>query len=87
MSEKLKKIIEIANDANHSNEVEIWTNSFRARGIIVKEPGRTVDGIISLADARIIPFITDIENSVDIILHNWLNIFEDQIIAFTVLRR
>lgn len=85
LSEKLKKMIEIADQAGNSSEIEIWTSTFKARGTLLKDANKAVEGIVSLINARMIPTFTESEGPLDIVVHNWLNIFEDEIIAFTVI--
>lgn len=83
MSNKIKKIFKIAEDAG-STEIEVWTNSFKAMGTLLKDEERIEKGIVSLKNPIISPLF--IENECTDSTYDWLNIFEDQIIAFTVVR-
>lgn len=80
---KLEKIIEIAEQAG-SNEVEVWTNSFKAMGILLKDKDRIAKGIISIQNPIVSPLF--IESAITDSAYDWLNVFEDQIIAFTVVK-
>jgi len=80
---KLKKIIEIAEQAG-STEVEIWTNSFKAMGTLLKDKDRIESGIISLQNPIVSPLLVECECTDS--MYDWLNIFEEQIIAFTVVK-
>lgn len=83
MANKVEKIIKIAEDAG-SEEIEIWTNSFKAMGTLFKDKERIEKGIISLKNPIISPLF--IENECTDSAYDWLNVFEEQIIAFTVVR-
>ncbi|HSA07590.1 MAG TPA: hypothetical protein P5556_10485 [Candidatus Gastranaerophilales bacterium] len=80
---KLKKIIEIAEQAN-SEEIEVWTNTFKAMGTVLKDENRIAKGIVSLKNAIVSPLF--IENECTDTSYEWLNIFEDQVIAFTIVK-
>lgn len=84
MSDKLKKLIEIADHANNSDLIEIWTHSYVAKGNIIKD--KPVEGIISLNNAEVYPLFCDCEPECKI-HRDWLNIYEDHIISFTVVRK
>lgn len=82
---KLEKILDIASKAYASDKVEIWTNSYIAKGTLLKEEGKTIEGIITLIDAQIYPlFSSECYSGCENL--TWLNIFEDQIISFSVLK-
>lgn len=80
---KLEQIIKIAEEAG-SQEVEIWTNSFKAMGTLYKDQNRLEKGIISLKNPIVSPLF--IESEFADTQYDWLNIFQDQIIAFTVVK-
>ena len=86
MSEKLKKIISIAEQANHSDLMEIWTNTYIARGHLIKSDNQIVEGLVSLKNVKIFPIFSECEATNGAIERQWLNIFEDQVISFTVIR-
>ena len=83
MTTKLTKIIKIAEEAG-SDEIEIWTNSFKAMGTLFKEEERVEKGIISIKNPIITPLFKENENEDS--PYDWLNIFEDQVIAFTIVK-
>lgn len=80
---KLQKIIDIA-ELTGSEEVEVWTNSFKVMGTLLKDKSRIEKGIISIQNPIISPHL--IENECTDTAYDWLNIFEDQIIAFTIVK-
>lgn len=80
---KLEKIIEIA-EKTGSDEVEVWTNSFKAMGTLFKDKDRIAKGIISIQNPIVSPLFIECDKTDS--TYDWLNIFEDQIIAFTVVR-
>lgn len=86
MSKKLQNIIEIANQANAADLIEIWTNSYIARGSLLKDTDRTFEGVVTLMGVEIYPILSECECSDGKIDREWLNIFEDQIISFTVIK-
>lgn len=80
---KLEKILEIAEQAD-SNQIEIWTDSFKVMGTLFKDKERIANGIISLENPIISPLLVECECTDS--MYDWLNVFEDQIIAFTVVK-
>lgn len=80
---KLNKIIEIA-EMSGSEEIEIWTNSFKAMGTLFKDKSRIEKGIVSLQNPIVSPlFVEDVCADTK---YDWLNIFEEQVIAFTIVK-
>ena len=88
MSEKLAKVIQIARMAENAEEVVIMTDAFKARGKLFKDQSKAVEGVITLTDATICPHfdVCECKNSGNS-HHEWLNIFEENIIAFTVIKK
>jgi len=84
MSEKQAKISLISNISSNADKIEIWTETFVVRGNLLKE--KTVDGIVSVVNAEIYPIFNECECSEGSIERPWLNIFEDKIISFTILK-
>ncbi len=80
---KLSKIIEIAEQAG-SEEIEVWTNSFKAMGTLLKDKNRVEKGIISLQNPIVSPLF--IENECTDSAYDWLNLFEEQVIGFTIVK-
>ena len=87
MSERLAKIIAISDKANHTNEVEIWTKCFKVTGKLYKDKDRAIEGVVTLQDAKICQHFGECECKTETITHEWLNIFEDKIIAFTAIKK
>ncbi len=80
---KLRKIIEIA-EMTGSDEIEVWTDSFKVMGTLFKDSERIEKGIVSIKNPIISPLL--IENECTDSAYDWLNLFEDQIIAFTIVK-
>lgn len=80
---KVSKIIEIADQAK-STQVEIWTSSFKVMGTLFKDKDRLEKGIVSIQNPIVSPLLVECECTDS--MYDWLNIFEDQIIAFTVVK-
>jgi hypothetical protein len=83
---KLKKVLELAEKAG-SEKIEIWTSSFIATGDLFQDKDRLEKGIVTLQNAKVTSILhkCDSECGCDK-LFEWLNIFEDQIIAFTIIK-
>ncbi|MCK7521125.1 MAG: hypothetical protein MZV64_27265 [Ignavibacteriales bacterium] len=75
---KLEQIIKIAEQAG-STEIEVWTSSFKVMGTLFKDKERIANGIVSIQNPIVSPLLVECECSDS--LYEWLNIFEDQIIA------
>lgn len=80
---KLTRIIEIA-DISGSDEIEVWTDTIRAKGTLFKDPRRVEKGIVTLKNAEVKPLLGEGTNSQ--LLYEWLNIFEDHITSFTIYK-
>lgn len=86
---KLKKILEIADNAD-SAKVEIWTESFKASGTVFNDKNKLEKGIVSLKNVSVLSLLGLCECEGDCSCkadeYEWFNIFEDHVIAFTVLK-
>ena len=80
---KLKKIIDIATQAQ-ATEIEIWTNSFKVMGCLFNDKERIEKGIVTLQNAIVSPLFVEVECADT--RYDWLNIFEDQVIGFTIVK-
>jgi len=85
MNGKLENIIEISQQAN-SDDIEIWTSNFKARGKLFKDQLKTFNGIVTLKDAKICSLFEECSCKETSIAYEWFNIFEDKIISFTVYK-
>ena len=87
MSEKAIKILQIAEQAENAEGIVVLTDSFKAKGKLYKDKSKTVEGIITLTDAVVCPHFSECECKESLTSHHdWLNIFEENIVAFTILR-
>lgn len=93
MGKKLDSIIEIANKADHSDKIEVWTKSFVASGTLIKDYDKITEGVLSLKDVSLDTFIEECTcgnascNCGEGVQRDWLNIFEDKIIGFTLFKK
>ena len=88
MSEKLAKVIQIAQMAEDAEEIIIMTDAFKARGKLFKDKSKAIEGVVTLTDATICPHFEACECKTSVnTQHEWLNIFEENIIAFTVIKK
>ncbi|MEI7474391.1 MAG: hypothetical protein WCK67_06385 [bacterium] len=85
MSEKFEKILKIA-DVAHSSRIELWTPTFKAVGVLYKSDDKVVDGLVTLTNVKVYPLFSENGESTCLSVdRDWLNIFEDKVIAFTVI--
>ncbi len=85
MSDKLNKVLNISDQANHSEDIEVWTNTFKVKGKLFKDKKKAIKGVITLQNASVCSHYGDC-NCSDNMTHEWINIFEDKIIAFTLFQ-
>ncbi len=79
---KVEQIFKIAQNANCSDRIIVFVNSFKIVGRLYKD--KYVDGILTLVNATICNSLENFECSFSHHSYKWLNIFEDEIIAFSV---
>lgn len=85
MGLKRETILYVAQDAGEANKVIVWTNSFRAEGTLFKDKENFERNVITLMDAHICnPFEKCTCEGRSTI--KWLNIFEDEVISFSVVQ-
>lgn len=86
MSKVIKKILSIASSANGSDNIEVWTNTFKVVGTLITDQSVIVDDIVTIKNAKICKHFGECECGKDQTeCSNWLNILDDQIIAFSIL--
>lgn len=87
MSE-LKKILEIAEKAG-SKKIEIWTSSLKIEGELFDDREKIEKGVVSLKNAVISSLAGECNCGDNCTCktgkYDWFNIFEDRIIAFTII--
>jgi len=85
MADKAKRLFEIYELAKAPKEVIIFTNSFKARGKLLVDKEQIKDEIITLMDAvTCLPF-EKCQSEEHAQYHEWLNIFDKEILAFSVV--
>ncbi len=83
MKKKCEIIREIAENCNKEGEkhICILTKRFKAKGYLHTE--KEIEGLITLTNAKIKPLSGECECDIDDKTLEWLNIFADDIIAFS----
>lgn len=80
---KVEKIIKIA-ECTGSSKIEVWTTSFKVEGTLLTDEDKIAKGIVSIINPIIHPLLgNEVESELK---YEWLNIFEDEIIAFTIVK-
>ena len=85
MSDKIKRIFEIYEISHDPKEVVIFTSAFKAKGKLLIEKSKIKDDIITLMDAAVCPHFENCQCEENAHCIKWLNIFEKDIIAFSVM--
>ena len=81
---KIEKIMEIAKEADDAERIIVFTNSFKVVGSILKKSDMISKGILTLTGATVCNALENFECTFSHHVYDWLNIFEEQIIAFSV---
>ena len=80
---KVDRIIKIAEFAS-SKKIEVWTTSFKVVGTLLTDEDKIAKGIVTIINPIIHPLLgNEVESELK---YEWLNIFEDEIIAFSIVR-
>lgn len=85
MSDKLKRIFEIYELSQNPKEVVIFTSAFKTRGKLLIDKNKIKDDLITLMDAVICPHFEKCQCEETAQYIEWLNIFEKDIIAFSIV--
>ncbi|MDD3419598.1 MAG: hypothetical protein PHE78_03235 [Candidatus Gastranaerophilales bacterium] len=85
MVDKMKRIFEIYELSENPKEVVIFTKAFKARGILLSDKEKVLDEVITLKDAVVCQPFDKCQCEEHAQYHEWLNIFDKDIIAFSVL--
>lgn len=85
MVDKTKRLFEIYELTNNPKEVIIFTAAFKARGKLLADKMKIKDDIITLTDAVVCPPFEKCQCEEQAQYHEWLNIFDKEIIAFSVV--
>lgn len=80
-SKIIKQIDQIATDAN---KIIVWTSAFKAIGDLYKDEKHADENLVTLTDARICNHFE--KCSCDNPTIKWLNIFEEDIVAFSLIK-
>lgn len=87
MSEKFSKMLTISERSEGSDQVEVWTQSYIVRGHMLKDKTKAIEGVVTLTDANIMPVFCECGDSHEPKIHrDWINIFEEHIISFTIYK-
>jgi len=85
MSNKVKKIFEIFELVQNPKEIIIFTQAFKVKGTLITDKNKLKDEVITLMDAVICPHFEKCQCEDAAKYVEWLNIFEEDIIAFSVV--
>jgi len=81
---KTEKIMEIAKEADESERIIVFTASFKVVGKLLKKSDMISKGILTLTNATVCNALENFECNFSHHVYDWLNIFEEQIVAFSV---
>ena len=81
---KTEKIMEIAKEADDSERIIVFTTSFKVVGNILKKSDMISKGILTLTNATVCNALENFECTFSHHVYDWLNIFEEQIVAFSI---
>ncbi len=81
---KTERILKIAKEANESDRIIVFVNSFKIVGHLHKESEMHEKGILTLKDATVCNSLENFECTFSHHTYKWLNVFEDEIIAFSI---
>ena len=85
MVDKSKRLFEIYDLSKEPKEVIVFTESFKARGKLLTDKLKMKDDIITLMDAVVCPPFEKCQCEEQAQYHEWLNIFDKEIIAFSII--
>jgi hypothetical protein len=85
MVDKMKKIFDIYEMTENPREVIIFTKAFKARGKLLADKTKVQDDIVTLTDAVVCNPYEKCQCEEHAIYYEWLNIFDKDIIAFSVV--
>ncbi len=85
MSDKIKRIFEIYEISHNPKEVVIFTSAFKTKGKLLIEKSKIKDDIITLMDAVVCPHFENCQCEENPQYIEWLNIFDKDIIAFSII--
>lgn len=85
MVDKTKRLFEIYELAKDPKEVIIFTAAFKARGELLTDKTKIKDEVITLIDAVVCPPFEKCQCEEQAQYHEWLNIFDKEIIAFSIV--
>ena len=88
MGDKIKKILAVSESAEHSDQIELWTKTFKVFGTLLTDQSKLIEDVVTIKDAKICKHFDGCEcGKGKTECSQWLNVFEDQIIAFSILRK
>ena len=78
-------IFEIYELTPNAKEIVIFTSAFKTRGKLLTDKNKVKDELITLMDAVICPHFEKCQCEENAQYLEWLNIFEKEILAFSIL--
>jgi len=81
---KTEKILKIAKEAGNADRVIVFVNSFKIVGHLYQESDMIEKGILTMQNATVCNSLENFECTFSHHTYKWLNIFEDEIIGFSI---
>lgn len=85
MADKIKRIFEIYELSENPKEIVIFLENFKVRGKLFTDKSKIKDDVITLTDAVVCSHFDKCQCEETAKYYEWLNIFDKEIIAFSVL--
>ena len=85
MVDKIKRLFEIYELSENPKEIIIFTGAFKVRGKLFTDKNKLKDDIVTLTDAVVCPPFEKCQCEEQAQYYEWMNIFDKEIIAFSVV--
>jgi len=85
MVDNMTRLLEIYELSPDAKEVVIFTCTFKARGKLLTDKSKIKDDLVTLIDAVICPAFEKCQCEETAQYYEWLNIFDKDILAFSVI--
>ena len=80
----IDEIYEIAKNADNSDRLVLFTNTFKAVGHLVMND--SVEGVLTLRDVMVCNSLENFECAFSHHTYDWFNVVESKIVAFSVTK-
>lgn len=85
MVDKMTRILEIYELSTEAKEVVVFTASFKARGKLLTDKSKLKDDLVTLVDAVVCSPLEKCQCESTAQYFEWLNIFDKDILAFSII--